>query len=103
MRHSWLTSTTASLLKRTNPCACFSRSYAPLAFMVALFGGAYAWLARAPRIDRPMVTLAALGKTGFFVVVCAAWLLGEAPGRVVLAAIGDLVFAAIFAWWLLEA
>jgi len=76
---------------------------APLAFMVALFGGAYAWLARAPRIDRPMVTLAALGKTGFFVVVCAAWLPGEAPGRVVLAAIGDLVFAAIFAWWLLEA
>lgn len=74
---------------------------ASLAFMVALFGGSYAWLARQPRIDRPLVAFAALGKTGFFAVVFVCWLLGEAPARGVLAATGDVAFAAIFAWWLL--
>jgi hypothetical protein len=72
-----------------------------VALFVALFGGSYAWLALQPRIDRPLVALAALGKAGFFVVVSAFWLLGEVSARGVVAAGGDLVFAAIFAWWLL--
>ncbi len=74
---------------------------ASLALMVALFGGAYAWLARQPRIDRPLVAFCALGKAGFFAVVFVCWLLGEAPARGAIAASGDLVFAGIFAWWLL--
>ena len=74
-----------------------------LAFMVTLFAATYAWLARQPRIDRPIVVFAALGKTGFFVVVFMCWLLGEVPGRAVVGASGDLIFAAIFAWWLLVA
>jgi len=74
---------------------------APLALFIALFGGSYAWLASQPVIDRPLVAFAAIGKTGFFVVSFVCWLLGEAPGRGVVAATGDLVFAAIFAWWLL--
>src|SRR5712691_10417223 len=40
-----------------------------LALLVALFGGAYAWLACQPCIDRPLVAFAALGKAGFFAVV----------------------------------
>jgi hypothetical protein len=71
-----------------------------LALFVALFAGAYAWLARQPEIDRPLVAFAAIGKAGFFTVVAACWLLGEAPGRGVLGAAGDLVFAVVFAWWL---
>jgi hypothetical protein len=71
-----------------------------IAFMVALFAGTYAWLARRPTIDRPLVAFSAVGKTGFFVVVVACWLLGEVPGRAVIGASGDLVFAALFAWWL---
>lgn len=74
---------------------------ASLALMVALFGGAYAWLARQPRIDRPLVAFAALGKAGFFAVVLVCWLLDEVWARALMAASGDLVFAAIFAWWLL--
>ena len=74
-----------------------------LAFFVVLFGGAYAWLARQPTIDRPLVALAAIGKAGVFAVIFTFWLLGEAPGRGVLAAAGDLVLAGIFAWWLLGA
>lgn len=74
---------------------------ASLAVLVALFGGTYAWLARQPQIDRPLVVFAALGKASFFAVVLACWLLGEAPALGVVAASGDLAFAAVFAWWLL--
>jgi hypothetical protein len=72
-----------------------------LAFLVALFGATYGWLARQPRIDRPLVGFCALGKAGFFSVAFACWLLGELPGRGALTASGDLLFAGIFAWWLL--
>jgi hypothetical protein len=71
-----------------------------VALFVLLFGGAYAWVASQPRIDRPIVAMAAVGKTGAFVVVVCCWLLGDVPARAVLAITGDLVFAAIFTWWL---
>jgi hypothetical protein len=71
-----------------------------LAFLVALFGATYGWLARQPRIDRPLVAFCAIGKTGFFTVAFACWLLGALPGRGAFTASGDLVFAGIFAWWL---
>ncbi len=72
-----------------------------LSFFVVLFGGAYAWLACQPTIDRPLVALAAIGKAGVIAIILACWCLGEASGRGVLAASGDLVFAGIFARWLL--
>src|SRR5206468_10589450 len=71
-----------------------------LGLFVTLFAGTYAWLARQPRIDRPLVAFAALGKSGFFAILFMCWLVGEAPGLGVLAATGDLGFAAVFAWWL---
>lgn len=71
-----------------------------LGFFVVLFGGAYAWLARQPNIDRPLVAFATIGKAGAFGIILALWLVGRSPGRGVLAAIGDLVLAGIFAWWL---
>jgi hypothetical protein len=74
---------------------------ATLAMLVALFGGTYAWLASRPVIDRPLVAFSAIGKTGFFVVALGCWIAGDLPGRAVASAAGDLVFAAIFAWWLL--
>jgi hypothetical protein len=73
---------------------------AALAMLVALFGVTYAWLARQPHIDRPLVTFFTFGKAGFFAVVFVCWLFGEAPAPALLAAVGDLAFAAIFAWWL---
>jgi hypothetical protein len=71
-----------------------------LGFFVILFAGTYLWLALQPRIDRPLVGFAAIGKSGFFVVALACWLAGEAPGLGVVGAAGDLGFAALFAWWL---
>jgi len=72
-----------------------------VAFFVALFGGAYAWLACQPNFDRPLVALAAIGKAGAFAIILIFWLLGEVPGRGVLVASGDLIFAGIFTWRLL--
>jgi hypothetical protein len=72
-----------------------------LALLVALFGVTYAWLARQSHIDRPLVAFCALGKLGFVVVAVGCWLLGDLPGRAALFAGGDLVFAVLFAWWLM--
>jgi len=71
-----------------------------LSVFVMLFGIAYAWLARQPIIDRPLVAFSALGKAAVFSTILVFWILGDLTGRSALAAIGDLVFAAIFAWWL---
>jgi hypothetical protein len=71
-----------------------------LALFVILFGGAYAWLALQPTIDRPLVAFAAIGKTGAFCIALVLWLVGEAPLRSVFAVSGDLVFAGLFFWWL---
>jgi hypothetical protein len=73
-----------------------------LAVFVSVFGGAYAWLARRPVIDRPLVLVAALCKAGVFAVVFACWLAGELNVRGALVAGVDLAFAAIFGWWLME-
>jgi hypothetical protein len=75
--------------------------YAWISVMViAAFGCAYAWLARQPEIDRPLVVVAALGKVGFFLIALTCWLLGETSIRIVAATTIDLGFAAVFFWWL---
>jgi len=48
-----------------------------------------------------MVALAAIGKAGVFTLILVLWMVGSAPARGVLAAGGDLVLAAIFAWYLM--
>jgi hypothetical protein len=73
-----------------------------LAFFVLLFAGAYAWLALQTHIDRPMIAFAAIGKAGAFAIIFSFWVLGKAPGRGVLAATGDLIFAGLFVYWLLN-
>jgi len=73
---------------------------ASLAFLVGFFGATYAWLALQERIDRPLVGFAAFGKAGYFVVATACWLVGAVPPLAVVAASGDLGFAALFGWWL---
>jgi hypothetical protein len=72
------------------------------AFVIAVFGGVYAWLALQPEINRPLVTVAAIGKAGFFAIPSICWMLGEIPGRLVLVVSVDLAFAIVFASWLLR-
>ncbi|MGH8515824.1 MAG: hypothetical protein ACREUE_00050 [Panacagrimonas sp.] len=76
---------------------------AMLALMIAMFGLAYAWLARREPIDRALLGFAAIGKFGAFGLVSGLWIAGQASGRFALLMCGDLVFAALFAAWLLGA
>jgi hypothetical protein len=71
-----------------------------LAWFVALFGVAYAWMAMQPAIPRPLVALAAIGKAGVFAMASACLWRGaiELPTFVVCAC--DLAFAAWFVAWL---
>jgi uncharacterized membrane protein YozB (DUF420 family) len=71
-----------------------------LTFFVLLFAAAYAWLARQPQIDRPMLAMSAAGKAGVFFIAVALWMVGEGPGLLIPGAVGDFVFAALFVWWL---
>jgi len=75
---------------------------AMVAVFVLLFGGSYAWLARAPRIDRPLLALGAIGKASAFFTIALLWMAGAAPFRSVAAIFGDLAFAALFAWYLMS-
>jgi hypothetical protein len=77
---------------------------AELAFVVALFGALYLWLAARPRLDEaivPLVAFAAFGKVGFYAIYVGTWLRGDMPGSAVVSASGDLLFACVFAWWVL--
>ena len=74
-----------------------------LAVFALLFGGTYAWLATQPAINRPLVFLSAVGKLAVFAVVVAFWLFGAISWRLVFASSGDLLFGAIFCWWLIGA
>jgi hypothetical protein len=70
------------------------------ALFVLLFGGAYAWLALQPTINRPFVAFGAIGKASAFFLVFCLWIAGEVPARGVAMISGDLAFAALFAWCL---
>jgi hypothetical protein len=70
------------------------------AAFVLLFAGSYAWLATQPEPNRPMVVLGAVGKATVVAVVIGLWLAAEASLASLVAVSGDLVFAALFLWWL---
>ena len=74
---------------------------AGVALFVVLYAGSYAWNAMQPRIDRPLVWLAVIGKSSFFFLVALLWLSGDMPFRSVFATSGDLALAAAF-WWGLQ-
>jgi hypothetical protein len=71
-----------------------------LAFFIALFGAAYAWLALQPTFSRPFITLAVFGKCGVFVVALACLLRGDIQFRTFSVTIGDLAFGIFFFLWL---
>ena len=88
----------AELFGLTDPVP---RLYSTLcALFVGLFGGAYLWLVRQPRIDRPLVAFAAITKAAVFTVFLAFWISGGVTTLGLLVVLPHLVVAAIFAWWL---
>jgi hypothetical protein len=55
-----------------------------------------------PTINRPFVAFGAIGKAAAFVLVVALWLRSVVPAGAVLAMVGDILLALIFAWCLLD-
>lgn len=68
------------------------------ALFVLLFGGAYAWLAAQPAINRPFVAFGAIGKASAFATMAGLWLAGHAGLLAVGVMTADLALAAVFAW-----
>jgi hypothetical protein len=73
------------------------------AFMVALFGFVYAWLALQANLRQPLLVVGAIGKTGVFFLVAALWLTGSVSTPVVGLASIDLVLALCWIFWMLLA
>lgn len=67
-----------------------------MVMFVALFGAAYAWMARQESLCRPLLTLAALAKTSVFIVAMVCWQLGDIPAKALPPAVIDLIFALVF-------
>lgn len=67
---------------------------------VLIYGGMYAWLAVQPVIHRPMVALAAIGKSSAFALVLLLWLVGEASAKSLALLAADLALAALYCLWL---
>ncbi len=62
---------------------------------IAVFGGAFAWLARQTVINRALVAVGGLGKLGYFFTTAAYWLAGDLPFAMVgSAVVPDLLLGA---------
>lgn len=71
-----------------------------LSFVIAVFGFIYAWLARQPSIDQPLLFVGGAGKVCFFLIMLSTWMLDNASNQVAALAIGDLAFGSLWLWWL---
>ncbi|MES2885568.1 MAG: hypothetical protein V4709_12225 [Pseudomonadota bacterium] len=71
-----------------------------VALFVLIYAGMYAWLAMQPVIHRPMVVLAAIGKSSAFLLVLLLWLMGAASVMSLALLSADLALAALYLAWL---
>lgn len=74
-----------------------------LSFIVATFGVVYVWLALQKVINRPLLTLSAIGKFGIFLISLFCWTNDTISFRAFSVSVGDLIFSCIFFWWLFSA
>lgn len=70
------------------------------AFCVLLLGVGYGIVAFDPSRNHGLIWIGILGKLGVVAMFGQRWLTGVATAWVLPAAAGDLVFAALFAWFL---
>lgn len=69
---------------------------------IGSFGVLYLWLARTGRDERGFLIIAAIGKFAFWTLTVVFWLIGEFPVITPIVALGDLIGAITFTWWLLR-
>lgn len=70
--------------------------------LVALFGFTYLWLALQREIVRPLLLVGACGKTLAVLISIALYALGQLSGVTATVISGDLLFAALWFYWLLR-
>jgi hypothetical protein len=71
-----------------------------VALIVLVFGYAYWRIAGDPARFRDYVILGIVGKLAFVVAIYAHYVAGDAPAALAVLVTTDLVFAALFAWYL---
>lgn len=67
---------------------------------IGSFGILYLWLGVTGRSDRAFLIIAAIGKSSFFGLMFAYWLVGDFPVIAPVVALGDLICALLFTYWL---
>ena len=73
-----------------------------LAEFILLFGLWYGWCGVKGYAPRMFLALAAAGKLAFFFTLVALWLMGSLPIAAPLNTVGDLIFGALFLFWLAQ-
>lgn len=71
-----------------------------LAYLIALFGVLYGFMAQQAEISRSLLLAGVVGKTGVFVILGLLWAGSQAAFPTFLVTWGDLGFAAIWGSWL---
>jgi len=71
-----------------------------LSLWILFFGVGYLRLAVSTAQERFFVAIGAAGKAAFSLLLVAFWLAGDLPARAALAGSADLIFAAVFTYWL---
>lgn len=70
------------------------------ALFIALFGFMYAWLARQPTLNRPLLFFGAAGKSSVFLLAVCLWLSGDVAAQIVYVSTVDLALALLWFSWL---
>jgi hypothetical protein len=71
-----------------------------LSLFILFFGVQYLRLSVSTAREPYFVAIGAAGKAAFSLLLTAFWLAGDLPARAALAGSADLIFAAIFVYWL---
>jgi hypothetical protein len=71
-----------------------------LSLWIFFFGIGYLQLSVSTEQERFFVAIGAAGKGSFSLLLAAFWLAGDLPARAAFAGCADLIFAAIFVYWL---
>jgi hypothetical protein len=71
-----------------------------LSLFILFFGVQYLRLSVSTAREAYFVAIGAAGKAAFSLLLTAFWLAGDLPARAALAGSADLIFAAIFVYWL---
>ena len=69
---------------------------------IGSFGVLYLWLAITARDERGFLIIASIGKFAFWTLTVVFWLIGDFPIITPIVALGDLIGAITFTWWLLR-